>query len=84
MLREFGCPQVQGFLYGYPGTPEAVSRPPLKLKQSRQEAAPPEALPSLRRNRRQRCVVVRGVDVTLAGAEGAAKTPPKNPLDPAP
>jgi EAL domain-containing protein (putative c-di-GMP-specific phosphodiesterase class I) len=19
MLREFGCPQVQGFLYGYPG-----------------------------------------------------------------
>jgi EAL domain-containing protein (putative c-di-GMP-specific phosphodiesterase class I) len=23
MLREFGCPQVQGFLYGYPGAPEA-------------------------------------------------------------
>ena len=21
MLREFGCPQVQGFLYGYPGAP---------------------------------------------------------------
>jgi EAL domain-containing protein (putative c-di-GMP-specific phosphodiesterase class I) len=33
MLREFGCPQVQGFLYGYPGTPEAASKPPLKLKQ---------------------------------------------------
>jgi diguanylate cyclase (GGDEF)-like protein len=33
MLREFGCPQVQGFLYGYPGTPEAASQPPLKLKQ---------------------------------------------------
>lgn len=23
MLREFGCPQVQGFLYGYPGATEA-------------------------------------------------------------
>jgi EAL domain-containing protein (putative c-di-GMP-specific phosphodiesterase class I) len=23
MLREFGCPQVQGFLYGYPGAAEA-------------------------------------------------------------
>jgi EAL domain-containing protein (putative c-di-GMP-specific phosphodiesterase class I) len=33
MLREFGCPQVQGFLYRYPCTPEAVSKPPLKLKQ---------------------------------------------------
>ncbi|MGB6347040.1 MAG: bifunctional diguanylate cyclase/phosphodiesterase [Methyloceanibacter sp.] len=22
MLREFGCPQVQGFLYGHPGSPE--------------------------------------------------------------
>jgi diguanylate cyclase (GGDEF)-like protein len=22
MLREFGCPQVQGFLYGYPGPPD--------------------------------------------------------------
>jgi EAL domain-containing protein (putative c-di-GMP-specific phosphodiesterase class I) len=21
-LREFGCPQVQGFLYGYPGPPD--------------------------------------------------------------
>jgi EAL domain-containing protein (putative c-di-GMP-specific phosphodiesterase class I) len=33
MLREFGCPQVQGFLYGYPGTPEAASMPPAKLAQ---------------------------------------------------
>ena len=33
MLSEFGCPQVQDFLYGYPGTPEAASKPPLKLKQ---------------------------------------------------
>jgi diguanylate cyclase (GGDEF)-like protein len=24
MLREFGCPQVQGFLYGAPGAPEAA------------------------------------------------------------
>jgi EAL domain-containing protein (putative c-di-GMP-specific phosphodiesterase class I) len=23
ILREFGCPQVQGFLYGYPGAPDA-------------------------------------------------------------
>jgi GGDEF domain-containing protein len=42
------------------------------------------AVPSLGRNRRQRCVVVRRVDVALAGAEGAVKMPPKNPLDPAP
>lgn len=27
MLREFGCPQVQGFLYGYPGAAEAESMP---------------------------------------------------------
>jgi len=33
MLREFGCPQVQDFLCGYPGTPEAASKPLLKLKQ---------------------------------------------------
>ena len=26
MLREFGCPQVQGFLYGYPGAPEQDSK----------------------------------------------------------
>ncbi len=26
MLREFGCPQVQGFLYGYPGTAESDNR----------------------------------------------------------
>jgi EAL domain-containing protein (putative c-di-GMP-specific phosphodiesterase class I) len=25
MLREFGCPQVQGFLYGYPGAAETES-----------------------------------------------------------
>ncbi len=24
MLREFGCPQVQGFLYGYPAPPDAT------------------------------------------------------------
>jgi diguanylate cyclase (GGDEF)-like protein len=27
MLREFGCPQVQGFLYGYPGTAEVNIKP---------------------------------------------------------
>jgi EAL domain-containing protein (putative c-di-GMP-specific phosphodiesterase class I) len=27
MLREFGCPQVQGFLYGYPGAAEMDTRP---------------------------------------------------------
>jgi diguanylate cyclase (GGDEF)-like protein len=27
MLREFGCPQVQGFLYGYPGAPDADNKP---------------------------------------------------------
>jgi diguanylate cyclase (GGDEF)-like protein len=27
MLREFGCPQVQGFLYGYPGAAEADTKP---------------------------------------------------------
>ncbi len=26
MLREFGCPQVQGFLYGYPGAAETSTR----------------------------------------------------------
>ncbi|HEU0017805.1 MAG TPA: hypothetical protein VFQ31_05550 [Methyloceanibacter sp.] len=23
MLREFGCPEAQGFLYGQPGAPDA-------------------------------------------------------------
>ena len=27
MLREFGCPQVQGFLYGYPGEADADTKP---------------------------------------------------------
>ena len=27
MLREFGCPQVQGFLYGYPGAAETGVKP---------------------------------------------------------
>jgi diguanylate cyclase (GGDEF)-like protein len=27
MLREFGCPQVQGFLYGYPGAATADTKP---------------------------------------------------------
>jgi EAL domain-containing protein (putative c-di-GMP-specific phosphodiesterase class I) len=26
MLREFGCPLVQGFLYGYPGETEVESK----------------------------------------------------------
>jgi EAL domain-containing protein (putative c-di-GMP-specific phosphodiesterase class I) len=26
MLREFGCPEVQGFLYGYPGAAEQQSK----------------------------------------------------------
>jgi diguanylate cyclase (GGDEF)-like protein len=33
MLREFGCPQVQGFLYGYPTTAEAVTKGPIKVAQ---------------------------------------------------
>lgn len=28
MLRDFGCPQVQGFFYGYPGAPDAAGRVP--------------------------------------------------------
>jgi diguanylate cyclase (GGDEF)-like protein len=32
MLREFGCPQVQGFLYGYPAAAaEAASKTPTKV-----------------------------------------------------
>jgi diguanylate cyclase (GGDEF)-like protein len=27
ILREFGCPQVQGFLYGYPGAADADTKP---------------------------------------------------------
>jgi EAL domain-containing protein (putative c-di-GMP-specific phosphodiesterase class I) len=27
MLREFGCPQVQGFLYGYPSAPDSDTKP---------------------------------------------------------
>jgi diguanylate cyclase (GGDEF)-like protein len=27
MLREFGCPQVQGFLYGYPGAADVDTKP---------------------------------------------------------
>jgi len=40
MLREFGCPQVQGFLYGYPGEAEQPSKSntdkvmPLKTRSS--------------------------------------------------
>jgi diguanylate cyclase (GGDEF)-like protein len=39
MLREFGCPQVQGFLYGYPGVPETESKgqgkvTPLRVRSS--------------------------------------------------
>jgi diguanylate cyclase (GGDEF)-like protein len=40
MLREFGCPQVQGFLYGYPGAAEQPSKSntekvtPLKTRSS--------------------------------------------------
>jgi hypothetical protein len=26
-LREFRCPQVQGFLYGYPGAADADTKP---------------------------------------------------------
>ena len=28
ILREFGCPQVQGFLYGYPGAAEVPDSKP--------------------------------------------------------
>ena len=31
MLREFGCPQVQGFLYGYPGAAESGAKPEGKV-----------------------------------------------------
>ena len=31
MLREFGCPQVQGFLYGQPGAPDAASKGTAKV-----------------------------------------------------
>jgi EAL domain-containing protein (putative c-di-GMP-specific phosphodiesterase class I) len=43
MLREFGCPQVQGFLYGYPAASfEARPQPRDKvttLKQKRRSSA---------------------------------------------
>jgi len=41
MLREFGCPQVQGFLYGYPGSPEGTGDDPGKVTpiKSRSSAA---------------------------------------------
>jgi EAL domain-containing protein (putative c-di-GMP-specific phosphodiesterase class I) len=26
MLRDFGCPQAQGFLYGQPGAPDAMDK----------------------------------------------------------
>ena len=47
MLREFGCPQVQGFLYGYPGAANADTKPeagkvtPISAARS---AAPPRPL----------------------------------------
>jgi EAL domain-containing protein (putative c-di-GMP-specific phosphodiesterase class I) len=31
MLREFGCPQVQGFLYGYPEAAGAGAKPKGKI-----------------------------------------------------
>jgi EAL domain-containing protein (putative c-di-GMP-specific phosphodiesterase class I) len=31
MLREFGCPQAQGFLYGQPGAPDAASQGSAKV-----------------------------------------------------
>ncbi len=41
MLREFGCPQVQGFLYGYPGSPELEGAGAAKVRsiKSRSSAA---------------------------------------------
>jgi diguanylate cyclase (GGDEF)-like protein len=43
MLREFGCPQVQGFLYGYPGPPDVelmeVSGNVMPIKSARGNAA---------------------------------------------
>jgi EAL domain-containing protein (putative c-di-GMP-specific phosphodiesterase class I) len=32
ILREFGCPQVQGFLYGYPGAAETPDSKPADSK----------------------------------------------------
>jgi EAL domain-containing protein (putative c-di-GMP-specific phosphodiesterase class I) len=32
MLREFGCPQVQGFLYGYPGAADANTKPEAEVQ----------------------------------------------------
>ena len=42
MLREFGCPQVQGFLYGQPGSPDAASNGRAKVTpiKPRSSAAP--------------------------------------------
>jgi EAL domain-containing protein (putative c-di-GMP-specific phosphodiesterase class I) len=31
MLREFGCPQAQGFLYGQPGAPDAANQGSAKV-----------------------------------------------------
>ena len=46
MLREFGCPQVQGFLYGYPGAAETdASQAPNKVTPITRRAAAPPRLP---------------------------------------
>jgi diguanylate cyclase (GGDEF)-like protein len=41
ILREFGCPQVQGFLYGHPGAPDTAGAPAGKVTsiKSRSSAA---------------------------------------------
>jgi diguanylate cyclase (GGDEF)-like protein len=39
LLREYGCPQVQGFLYGYPAPMDFVGIPPSQLKAVKNESS---------------------------------------------
>jgi diguanylate cyclase (GGDEF)-like protein len=53
MLCEFGCPQVQGFLYGYPGVTETGTKAETNVRRSpRREAAPPDLPARLNRCKR--------------------------------
>jgi EAL domain-containing protein (putative c-di-GMP-specific phosphodiesterase class I) len=39
LLRDYGCPQVQGFLYGYPAPMNFASIAPSKLKAVKAESS---------------------------------------------
>lgn len=39
MLREFGCPQVQGFLYGYPAAFDASAKSDGKVTSIKQRSS---------------------------------------------